>query len=291
MFETTNRDRTSFDPASLGKGCAAIMGVLNVTPDSFSDGGQFITPDLAAEHAAKMVAMGADIIDIGGESTRPGADAVSETEELDRVIPVVERIVGQNLAPVSVDTSKPAVMREAVRVGAAMINDVRALQSDDALEAVADLAVPVCLMHMQGQPKNMQDSPNYRDVVSDVVGFLKSRVAACLSVGISPERIVLDPGFGFGKRLGDNLALLNALPELVAMGYPVLAGLSRKSMIGEMTGQPAHRRLIGSVVLALKAAEHGAAIVRVHDVSETREALAILQAIREQEKTEIGESS
>ncbi len=214
-----------------------IMGVLNLTPDSFSDGGQWLGKTAAVEHALAMQDAGADIIDVGGESTRPGAQAVSLQEELDRVIPVIENIVARISVPVSIDTSKPAVMREAVAAGVGMINDVCALRIDGALQAAAELAVPVCLMHMLGDPRVMQKNPAYDDVVGEVTNFLLERAGLCQGSGISRENIVLDPGFGFGKTLEQNIALFHALPDLMARGYPLLVGLSRKAMIGQLTGR------------------------------------------------------
>jgi dihydropteroate synthase len=256
-----------------------IMGILNVTPDSFSDGGRFDRTEDAIRHAERMVNEGADILDVGGESTRPGASAVGESEEIDRVIPVIESIVSRIDVPVSIDTSKAAVMNAAVKAGACMINDVNALRGADALEVAAGLGVPVCLMHMQGEPRTMQQSPSYSEVVSDVIEFLLRRVAACEAVGISRDNIVLDPGFGFGKTLEHNLSLLRALPSLVEQGYPVLAGISRKSMLGMITGRDVGQRLAGSLAAALIALQGGAAILRVHDVAETVDVLRVWQAV------------
>lgn len=256
-----------------------IMGILNVTPDSFSDGGRFDRTEDAIRHAERMVNEGADILDVGGESTRPGASAVGESEEIDRVIPVIESIVSRIDVPVSIDTSKAAVMNAAVEAGACMINDVNALRGADALEVAAGLGVPVCLMHMQGEPRTMQQSPSYSEVVSDVIEFLLRRVAACEAVGISRDNIVLDPGFGFGKTLEHNLSLLRALPSLVEQGYPVLAGISRKSMLGMITGRDVGQRLAGSLAAALIALQGGAAILRVHDVAETVDVLRVWQAV------------
>ena len=254
------------------------MGVVNVTPDSFSDGGQFLDPRAAIAHARQLVDEGADILDIGGESTRPGSLPVDETEELRRVLPVLEGIVGLGV-PVSVDTTKPGVMRAAIAHGAAMVNDVLALRTPGALDAVASSNAGVCLMHMQGEPRTMQANPSYADVVGEVRTFLGERVAACESAGISRERIVVDPGFGFGKTAEQNLALLRGLPELAALDVPVLAGLSRKSTLGQITGRPVEGRLAASLAAALLAAERGAKIVRVHDVAATRDALAVLAAV------------
>ena len=254
------------------------MGVVNVTPDSFSDGGQFLDARAAIAHARQLVDEGADILDIGGESTRPGSLPVDETEELRRVLPVLEGIVGLGV-PVSVDTTKPGVMRAAIAHGAAMVNDVLALRTPGALDAVASSNAGVCLMHMQGEPRTMQANPSYADVVGEVRAFLGERVAACESAGISRERIVVDPGFGFGKTAEQNLALLRGLPELAALDVPVLAGLSRKSTLGQITGRPVEGRLAASLAAALLAAERGAKIVRVHDVAATRDVLAVLAAV------------
>ncbi len=257
-----------------------VMGILNVTPDSFSDGGDFISPESAITHAAQMLRDGAAIVDIGGESTRPGAHAVSEQEELDRVIPVIEAIKKRLSVIVSIDTSKPAVMREAVAAGAGVINDVMALQATGAMEAAQSLDVPVCLMHMQGEPRTMQRNPDYTDVVSDIMRFLQQRVDACVTAGIPRERLVLDPGFGFGKTLGHNLTLLRRLGEFKGTGLPMLVGISRKSMIGAILDDaPVDGRLYGSLAAAVLALEYGAAIVRVHDVKPTADALKVVDAV------------
>lgn len=255
------------------------MAVLNLTPDSFSDGGGFNNVEAAVAAGVRMVEQGADLIDIGGESTRPGATAVSADEELKRVLPVIEALVGRVAVPISIDTSKPAVMRAAVAAGAGMINDVRALRADGALEAAAELAVPVVLMHMQGEPAGMQDRPHYDDVVAEVQRFLAERLFACAMSGIDKARILVDPGFGFGKTLAHNLDLLAGLPALAALGCPILAGLSRKRMIGELTGRELGERAAGSAAAALIAVQRGAAIVRVHDVPATRDALAVWSAL------------
>ena len=252
-----------------------VMGVLNVTPDSFSDGGRFLDPGRAAARAAEMVAEGAALIDLGGESTRPGAPPVSLEEERRRVLPVLRRLVRELAVPVSVDTLKPALMREAVAAGAGLINDVNALRAPGALEAIADSDAAVCLMHMQGEPRTMQAAPEYHDVVSEVSAFLQQRVASCDAAGIGRHRLLLDPGFGFGKLDAHNLALLRGLPVLVASGVPILVGLSRKSMIGRLLGREVPRRLAGSLALALAAVARGARVVRAHDVAETADALAI----------------
>lgn len=258
-----------------------VMGILNVTPDSFSDGGDFISPELAVSHAEQMLLDGADIIDVGGESTRPGAGAVSEQEELDRVIPLIEAITKRLSALISIDTSKPVVMCEAVAAGAGLINDVMALQEPGAITAARDAGVPVCLMHMQGRPRTMQKDPFYDDVVSDISKFFEQRVAACVTAGISRERIILDPGFGFGKTLEHNLRLLECLDRFVKMGLPMLVGISRKSMIGTiLNGAPADERLYGSLAAAVLALERGASIIRVHDVKPTVDALKVVNAVK-----------
>jgi dihydropteroate synthase len=256
-----------------------IMGILNVTPDSFSDGGQWLGKSQAVQHALAMQEAGADIIDIGGESTRPGAQAVPLQQELDRVIPVIEAIAPQLSVPVSIDTSKPEVMREAVTAGAGMINDVYALRMDGAVETAADLAVPVCLMHMQGQPRMMQDKPVYTDVVAEVKHFLLERAGLCEEGGVLEKNIVLDPGFGFGKTLQQNLELFHGLAELGLVGYPLLVGVSRKAMIGQLTGREMSGRVPGSITAAVLAAQAGAAIIRVHDVAETWDGLKVATAL------------
>ena len=256
-----------------------IMGVLNVTPDSFSDGGRWLGRSEAIEHALNMQLAGADIIDIGGESTRPGAGMVPVQQELDRVIPVIEAIAPQLSIPVSIDTSKAEVMREAVSAGAGLINDVCALRQQGALETAADLGVPVCLMHMLGNPRVMQQDPEYADVGKEVTAFLLEQVERCRLAGIPAEKILLDPGFGFGKTLEQNIELFKYLPELASRGYPLLVGVSRKSMIGQLTGRETSERLTGSVTAAVLAAQMGAAIIRVHDVAETREAFNVAAAL------------
>ncbi|MCP5016437.1 MAG: dihydropteroate synthase [Ketobacter sp.] len=257
----------------------AVMGVLNVTPDSFSDGGKFCNHEQAISQALRMVDQGAAIIDVGGESTRPGADPVSEQEELDRVIPVVLALAAEVDAIISVDTSTPAVMAEAESAGAGLINDVRALEREGALECAKNSTLPVCLMHMQGDPVSMQNNPQYSNVVSDVAGYLMERVRACRDAGIVDDRILLDPGFGFGKSLQHNLSLLKHLDQLVALGFPVLVGMSRKSMIGAILGKHVDERLHGSVAAAIIAAHNGASIIRVHDVGPTVDALKIVSAV------------
>jgi dihydropteroate synthase len=256
-----------------------VMGILNVTPDSFSDGGRWLDKDTAISHALAMQQAGADIIDVGGESTRPGAGAVSLQEELDRVIPVIEAISPQLSIPVSIDTSKPEVMRAAVGAGAGMINDVCALRQEGALQAAAELVVPVCIMHMQGVPRSMQVNPVYKDVGAEVRQFLLERAEACENRGIARENILLDPGFGFGKTFNQNVDLFRDLAALVATGYSVLVGVSRKAMIGQMTGKDTGDRVAGSVAAAVLAAQLGAAIIRVHDVAETVDALKVLEGL------------
>jgi dihydropteroate synthase len=256
------------------------MGILNLTPDSFSDGGHYQDYDAALRHALRMVEEGAAIIDVGGESTRPGAEAVSLDEELDRVIPLIERLSQAIPVPISIDTSKSQVMREAVAAGAGMINDIMALQLPGALVTAADTGVPVCLMHMQGEPRTMQQAPRYGNLVEEVKGFLQQRVNACEAAGIKPENLIIDPGFGFGKTLEHNLTLLKELRTLGELGVPLLVGISRKSMIGSIIGDaPVDERLIGSVAAAVVAVMKGAAIVRVHDVKETVDALKVVSAV------------
>jgi dihydropteroate synthase len=272
----------NFPSASLDLGVTRVMGILNVTPDSFSDGGLYASRDTALKRALEMVAEGADIIDVGGESTRPGAAPVSAAEEIDRVVPVIEAISDACSVPISVDTSKPEVMRASAAAGAAMLNDVRALTLEGAASAAAELGLPVCLMHMQGEPGNMQTEPRYTDVVAEVLGFLQQRVDDCVAAGISADAIVIDPGFGFGKTLEHNLALFHSIDAFVATGQPVLIGVSRKSMIAKLLGDDASDRLMGSVALALAAARKGAHIVRVHDVRQTVDALRIEAALAAQ---------
>lgn len=258
-----------------------VMGVLNRTPDSFSDGGAFMDFDAALRRARDMEREGAAIIDIGGESTRPGAEAVSAQEELDRVVPLIERLRREIDIPVSVDTSKPEVMRAAVAAGAGMINDVYALRQPGALETVAELGVSVVLMHMQGEPRSMQNNPHYRNVVAEVGQFLSERVRHCEAAGIPRERLLIDPGFGFGKTLEHNLELLRGLRELADPGLPLVVGLSRKSSIGKLLGGvPADGRLYGSIAAAVVAVINGASIVRTHDVKPTVEALKVAAAVR-----------
>lgn len=264
---------------SLDLSRIAIMGILNVTPDSFSDGGKFVGKDAAIRHAVSMAEAGAAIIDVGGESTRPGAQPVSEENEIARVVPVIEAIMAEIDVPVSIDTSKQGVMKAAVTAGAGLINDVRALREEGALAMAASLGVPVCLMHMQGEPRNMQAAPHYEDVVIEVRDFLLARAAACEAAGIDRSRVLLDPGFGFGKTLAHNLALLKHLPVLSDTGYNILVGLSRKSMIEKLLGLPVGERLHASIALAVLAASKGAQIIRVHDVMETVQAIRMTEAV------------
>lgn len=254
------------------------MGILNTTPDSFSDGGRYSQFDGALQHAELMIEDGADVIDIGGESTRPGAQAVSENEELDRVVPLVEAVVKLG-KPVSVDTSKPKVMEESLRAGASMINDVRALQVDGALEQVSKYGAEVCLMHMQGEPRSMQKKPHYDNVVDDVIDFLGQRVDACIKAGIAKKRISIDPGFGFGKTLEHNCQLLNRLEALRLLDCPILVGVSRKSMIGDILKLDVAERVVGSVSAALIGLMRGARIIRAHDIRETRQMIDIYTAV------------
>lgn len=262
-------------PVSLQN--AVVMGVLNVTPDSFSDGGRWLHFDAAIERAQQMVAEGAAIIDVGGESTRPGAAPVSVEQELQRVVPLIEALAPAISVPISIDTSKPAVMQAAVEAGAGMINDVAALQAEGALAVAAKLAVPVCLMHMQGQPRTMQNNPEYDDVVADVRQFLLKRAQLAQAAGIEKHNIVLDPGFGFGKTLTHNYQLLAGLPGL-AGDYPLLVGMSRKSMLGAVLDKPVEERLYGGLAAATIAALNGANIIRTHDVAATADAIKIITA-------------
>jgi len=265
-----------------------VMGVLNITPDSFSDGGDFFTPEKAVQRALQMEAEGAAIIDIGGESTRPGAESVAEADEINRVVPVIEALQSRLEVPISIDTQKPGVMRAAIQAGAGFINDVNALQEPGALEAAAACGVPVCLMHMQGDPRTMQGDPQYGDIVDEVKTFLQQRMFVCEQAGIRSEQIVLDPGFGFGKTADHNLQLLARLEEFDRLGQPLVVGLSRKSMIGKLLGLEVGERLPASIALAVLAVERGARLVRSHDVAATWQALQMSTAIqkrhREQEK-------
>ncbi|MGZ8269870.1 MAG: dihydropteroate synthase [Methylophilus sp.] len=256
-----------------------VMGIINVTPDSFSDGGKFAQVELAVEHALRLVGEGADILDIGGESTRPNAQPVSLQEELDRVLPVIEVLSEQINIPISIDTYKPEVMQAAVKVGASIVNDVRALQEEGALEIVANTDAGVCLMHMQGTPQTMQVNPTYVDVVTEVKVFLKERAHLCEQAGIAKNRIVLDPGFGFGKTRAHNITLIQQLSALQELDFPLLVGLSRKSVLGQVTGQDVNARVYASLAAAVISAMKGARILRVHDVMATVEALKVVAAI------------
>ena len=260
---------------------AKIMGILNVTPDSFSDGGLFVKKEAALNYVQKMILEGADIIDIGGESTRPGASDVSVDEECRRVIPLINAIREISDIPVSIDSSKTEVMRQAVLAGASMINDVNALQADGAVALAAELNVPVCIMHMQGKPRTMQHTPSYKNVVSEVKEFLQQRIKACIDAGMNKNNISIDPGFGFGKALEHNLSLFKHLNEFTELGVPLLVGVSRKSMIGAvLNGAPADQRLYGSIALATLAAWMDAKILRVHDVKATADALKLCMAVK-----------
>ncbi len=262
----------------------AVMGILNVTPDSFSDGGKFLVRDGALQQAESMAAAGASIIDVGGESTRPGSHDVSEQEELDRVLPVLAAIRDRVDVTISIDTSKPVVMREAIGAGASMINDIRALRENGALQAAAELGVPVCLMHMQGLPGTMQESPSYDNVVVEVKDFLAGRISACRDAGLDEELLIVDPGFGFGKTRQHNIELLANLRQLEQLGCPILAGLSRKATLGELTGRGVDERVPASVAAAVIAVTRGADMVRVHDVRETVDALRIAAAVIESDR-------
>jgi dihydropteroate synthase len=255
-----------------------VMGIVNVTPDSFSDGGLHLQRDAALAYARQLIDEGADILDIGGESTRPGAQPVNAQEEMDRVLPIIEALRGAPV-PISIDTCKPEVMQAAIAAGAQMVNDINALQDSAAMRVIAASQAAVCLMHKQGKPQTMQEQPHYQNVVAEVSAFLRERIAATQAVGISRTRIVIDPGFGFGKTLAHNLALLRELKKLTELGVPVLTGLSRKSMLGALTGQEVGQRLPASLAAALSAVERGANIVRVHDVRATVDALKIWNAV------------
>lgn len=258
-----------------------VVGIVNVTPDSFSDGGRHDTLEAAYAHAMRLAEEGADMLDIGGESTRPGADDVSVDDEIRRTVPLIERLAAATTLPISIDTSKPEVMRAAVGAGAGMINDVYALRREGALDAAAELRVPVCLMHMQGEPRGMQDDPRYDDVVGEVHRFLTDRLFACELSGIERRRVLVDPGFGFGKNLEHNLALLRAMGRFAELGAGAYAGLSRKSMIGQVTGRAdPTARVAGSLAAALVAVQRGAIMVRVHDVAATVDALALWAAVK-----------
>ena len=270
----------------LELGHPLVMGIVNVTPDSFSDGGKFITRDAAIEHARQLIKDGADMVDIGGESTRPGATAATLEEELGRVMPVLEAIVNDGI-PVSIDTQKTVVMAEAIKAGASMINDINALLAPGAVKLCAASNVAVCLMHKQGLPATMQAAPTYTDVVTEVKAFLESRIKTCLDAGIARDRIVIDPGFGFGKTVEHNFRLLREMNALVALGYPLLAGFSRKASLGIITGRAADDRLAASIAAALLCAQNGATILRVHDVRETVDALKVLMAARNESTLQV----
>ena len=270
----------TFAGRELDMGLCHVMGIVNVTPDSFSDGGRYNSVDLAVRRAQEMVSDGATFVDVGGESTRPGAAPVSEQEELDRVCPVVEAIAREVDTVISVDTSTPSVIRESARLGAGLINDVRALERDGAVEATVETGLPVCLMHMKGAPGTMQQNPEYRHVVRDVATYLMDRVRVCEAAGIPAERILLDPGFGFGKTLEHNLQLLNALEQLRVLGYPLLVGMSRKTMLGQITGREVSERLPASLAVATISALKGASVIRVHDVRETVDAVKVVEAMQ-----------
>lgn len=280
MTETMHPTRLPCGSRVLDLSRPHVMGILNVTPDSFSDGGRHAGIDAALRHAAAMVAAGATLVDVGGESTRPGARAVSPTEELERVAPVVDAIARELDVVISVDTSTPAVMRECARLGAGLINDVRSLARDGALDAAAASGLPVCLMHMRGEPGDMQDDPRYDNVTEAVYQFLSERMAACAAAGIPNERIVLDPGFGFAKNLSHNLSLFKHMERLHALGRPLLVGVSRKSMIGQALERGVTQRLYGSLGLAALAVTKGAHIVRVHDVAETVDVVRMIAAVQ-----------
>jgi dihydropteroate synthase len=273
--------RLDFPKHSLNLSTPVVMGVLNTTPDSFFDGGCYLNPDLAIKKGQELESDGAAIIDVGGESTRPGAASVSASEEIKRIVPVIKvlsRVLG---VPISADTSKPKVMEAAVAAGAAMINDVCGLQTPGALGVAADLGVPVCIMHMQGEPRSMQSNPQYEDIVEDVYAFLSGRIDACLAAGVEREKIVIDPGFGFGKTVEHNLKLMNYLERFVAAELPVLVGVSRKSMIGAVLSQPVGERLYGGLSLAAIAAYKGAHILRSHDVRPTIDAISMAESVRQ----------
>jgi dihydropteroate synthase len=280
MFDLTPQLDCAGRPLRLDR--PRVMGIVNVTPDSFSDGGQHALTEAAVAHALRLAGEGADVLDVGGESTRPGAVPVSLEDELRRVVPVIERLARATTLPISVDTSKPEVMRAAVAAGAGMINDVYALRREGALAAAADLGVPVVLMHLLGEPGSMQDDPRYDDVVADVHRFLAERLFACEMAGIPRSRLVVDPGFGFGKTLEHNLRLLRQLGRFADLGVPVLAGLSRKRSLGEITGRGVDERLAASLAAAVLAAEYGARLIRVHDVAATVDALKVWSAVSAQ---------
>lgn len=266
---------------TLDVGTPKVMGIVNVTPDSFSDGGKYTQTEVAVAHALQLIEEGAAVLDIGGESTRPNATPVPVEEELLRVIPVIEALVARNIAvPISIDTYKPAVMRAAIAAGASMVNDVRGLQEPEALDIIAASDAGVCIMHMQGTPQTMQDDPHYDDVVAEVKDFLRIQRDACLRAGIRQDRIMLDPGFGFGKTRAHNIALAKALPQLLDLGCPLLVGLSRKSVLGQMTGNDVDARLYASIAAAVVSGMQGAHLLRVHDVKATVEALKVVAALK-----------
>ncbi len=273
-------DNMQFGNKKIDLSVPQVMGILNVTPDSFSDGGRYLSMDAALAQVEKMVADGATFIDVGGESTRPGAQTVSAQEEVDRVCPVVEAIHREFDVVISVDTSTPEVMAESVRRGAALLNDVRSLRRPGALQVAVETGVPVCLMHMQGEPDTMQQDPHYDDVVAEVRGFLAAQVASCTAAGIAPHNIILDPGFGFGKTLEHNLRLFRYLEHICALGFPVLVGVSRKTMLGAVTGRPVAERAVASAAAAAMAVMKGAVIVRAHDVRENVDAIKMAAAIQ-----------
>jgi dihydropteroate synthase len=279
FFMTVSNTQWQCGSRALDLTAPVVMGVLNVTPDSFSDGGRFVERQSAVEHARRMIAEGAAIIDIGGESTRPGASAADVGQELERVIPVIEAVRRESAVFISIDTSKPEVMRAAVAAGADVINDVRALVEPGALEAAAASGAGLCLMHMQGEPRTMQEAPHYDNVVEEVGGFLAARMRACRDAGVEAARLTIDPGFGFGKTAAHNLTLLKNLAALEALGVPLVVGLSRKSMLAKITGRPVESRLCGSVALAAIAVLNGARIVRAHDVAATLDAVRVAAAV------------
>lgn len=272
----------TFAGRELDMGRCHVMGIVNVTPDSFSDGGRYNSVELAVQRAREMVADGAAFVDVGGESTRPGAAPVSEQEELDRVCPVVEAIAREVDTVISVDTSTPSVIRETARLGAGLVNDVRALEREGAVDAALEAGLPVCLMHMKGAPGTMQQNPDYRHVVRDVATYLMDRVRVCEAAGIPAEKILLDPGFGFGKTLEHNLQLLATLEQLRVLGYPLLVGMSRKTMLGQITGREVSERLPASLAVATISALKGASVIRVHDVRETVDAVRVVEAMQTQ---------
>ncbi len=277
----TPRDLAESIRDAAASGRILVMGIVNVTPDSFSDGGCFESAEKALAHARRLASEGADILDIGGESTRPGAEPVDAAAEIERVVPVIEAVHAEIDVPISIDTMKASVMRAAVAAGAEMINDVNGLRDPDALAAAAELNVPVCMMHMQGQPRTMQRNPQYSDVVDDLLVFFRERVAACLAAGMHEHNLILDPGFGFGKSLEHNLTLLDNFRRFREFGVPLLAGISRKSMLGKITGrEAASDRVAASVAAGVLATERGANILRVHDVAETIDAVKLIHAVR-----------